>query len=484
MRDSNKRYIIRSSILNFPQQSKISLDHEINLHGRTIHLEQDAIYEHSSEQSSNMDNEQSEKMAQFSSLTGCNPSVVSRHFDSVGRGEHGQKLPGRPSANIRIQSQAQTALAAADWNLEAAVGLYFATQDEQPNDDDMDEEAELAATAPGPAAGSNSAPPAKSSARGGKPKGAMTLADLNTGDDDDEERDPNQDLFTGGEKSGLAVKNPDQSGPTDHFRNIMNQARTNRDRPAAAHGHDEEENEPQRPTAFTGRAQTLGGDDAPSQVVQDPTAASASARPRHPRVSRTLHLWADGVSIDDGPLLRFDDPANDHIMTEINQGRAPKALLDVQPDQEVDLNLEPHRDENYVAPKPKYKPFGGQGMRLGSPTPGPAPSSSSTAATAAPAASTASARPQQQQPQMDVNDAQPTLQLQIRLGDGTRLVSRFNTSHTIGDVYNFVDRAQSSSGRAWALMTTFPSKELDDKSVALGDISDFQRGGVVIQKWK
>lgn len=311
----------------------------------------------------------------------------------------------------------------------------------------------------------------------------MTLADLQTGEDDDEEKDPNQDLFTGGEKSGLAVKNPDQSGPTDHFRNIMNQARTNRDRPTAAHGHDEEENEEPRSTAFTGRAQTLGGDDAPSQVVQDPTAAAAaSARPRHPRVNRTLHLWADGVSIDDGPLLRFDDPNNEHIMAEINQGRAPKALLDVQPDQEVDLNLEPHRDENYVAPKPKYKPFAGQGQRLGSPTPGPAPSSS--APRAAPAAAPASASTSQQAPQMEVDDSQPTLQLQVRLGDGTRLVSRFNTTHTIGDVYNFVDRASPSAGRAWALMTTFPSKELDDKTLVLGDIPDFQRGGVVVQKWK
>ncbi|CZT21978.1 related to UBX domain-containing protein 1 [Ramularia collo-cygni] len=401
-----------------------------------------------------MDDEQSQKVANFSSLTGCNPKV------------------------------AQDALAAANWNLEQAVTLYYASQDEAADEDDEKEsESTTAATASGPVAGSSSAPQSKSNARGGKPK-AMTLADLQTGDDDDEEKDPNQDLFTGGEKSGLAVKNPDQSGPTDHFRNIMNQARTNRDRPSAAHGNEEEENEEPRSSAFTGRAQTLGGDDAPSQVVQDPTAAAASAaasaRPRHPRVNRTLHLWADGVSIDDGPLLRFDDPANEHIMAEINQGRAPKALLDVQPDQEVDLNLEPHRDENYVAPKPKYKPFAGQGQRLGSPTPGPAPPSSSSTARPAPAAATSTPQPSQ----MAIDESQPTLQLQIRLGDGTRLVSRFNTSHTIGDVYDFVNLAAPSAGRPWALMTTFPSKELDDKAQVLGDISEFQRGGVVVQKWK
>jgi UBX domain-containing protein 1 len=33
-------------------------------------------------------------------------------------------------------------------------------------------------------------------------------------------------------------------------------------------------------------------------------------------------------------------------------------------------------------------------------------------------------------------------------------------------------------------MTTFPNKELEDKSAKLGDLSEFRRGGVVVQKWK
>jgi UBX domain-containing protein 1 len=33
-------------------------------------------------------------------------------------------------------------------------------------------------------------------------------------------------------------------------------------------------------------------------------------------------------------------------------------------------------------------------------------------------------------------------------------------------------------------MTTFPSKELTDKSAVLGDMADFKRGGVVVQKWQ
>jgi UBX domain-containing protein 1 len=323
-----------------------------------------------------------------------------------------------------------------------------------------------------------------------------TLRDLQASADDDDDEDEDKkkrDLFAGGEKSGLAVQDPSRGGSggrgTDHFQNILSQARNNA--PRAPGGDDDDEEEPagpSRPSNFSGRAQTLGGDDAPSRIVADPAAPVTGRRPGAaalPRISRTMHLWADGVSIDDGPLFRFDDPANQPLMEQINQGHAPLSMLDVQPGQEVDLNLDPHKDENYVKPKPKYKPFSGSGQRLGSPTPGVAAASSSsiTAAPAPaqqPAASSTSAGPVN-----EIDESVPTITLQIRLGDGSRVQSRFNTTQTIGDVYNFVSRTSAASGdRQWALMTTFPSKELEDKSVVLGDMSDFKRGGVVVQKWK
>lgn len=322
-----------------------------------------------------------------------------------------------------------------------------------------------------------------------------TLRDLQSGNDSDDEEERDPDMFAGGEKSGLAVQNPGQSSnnPLNHFQNIMNQARQNRERPP---GMDEPvSGQPQgaRSSNFSGRAQTLGGDDAESQVIEDPTVAPSAGglggdRSSMPRVTRTLHLWDDGVSVDDGPLFRFDDPANAHMMAQINQGRAPLSMLDVQPDQEVDLNLNPHKGEKFVQPKMKYKPFSGQGQRLGSPTPGPGPSSAAAPASvpkSQPAAAAAvSGGGSGQAAQMKIDESTPTVTLQVRLGDGTRLASRFNTTHTIGDVYDFVSRASTdSTGRSWVLMTTFPSKELSDKSVVLGDIADFKRGGVVVQKW-
>ena len=217
-------------------------------------------------------------------------------------------------------------------------------------------------------------------------------------------------------------------------------------------------------------------------MIEDPTANV----PRRPApVERHLHFWADGFSVDDGPLYRSDDPANAGYLALIRQGRAPLEIMNVERNQEVDVKLEQH-SEKYVAPKKKWKPFSGGGQRLGSPTPGLGGGSSGEVTAAAPMPSNPGAgSPESAPPTVKVNDSEPTISLQIRLGDGTRLVSRFNTTHTIGDIYSFVNSSSPSSrSRPWALMTTFPTKELSDKDVVLGDLPEFKRGGVVVQKWQ
>jgi UBX domain-containing protein 1 len=43
--------------------------------------------------------------------------------------------------------------------------------------------------------------------------------------DEDHDDDENQDFFTGGEKSGLAVQNPNAANPRDQINNILKRAR-------------------------------------------------------------------------------------------------------------------------------------------------------------------------------------------------------------------------------------------------------------------
>ncbi|KAF2091134.1 SEP-domain-containing protein [Saccharata proteae CBS 121410] len=395
-------------------------------------------------------------------------------------------------------NDAQNFLGSNEWDLSAAVTTYFASQE---GEDEPADEAEAAppsytgprtlggAPAPPAQSGSGSSTPSSSRARQNARgvAGLRTLKDLqgessaptrSSRDDDDDEED-DQDFFAGGEKSGLAVQNPNAGGSggnaRDHIENILERARQNAPRPG---GDDEEEPR----SRFSGAGQTLGGDEAPSRTIPDP---NASATPRAERAHRVMHLWRDGFSVDDGHLYRYDDPANAGLLEMINSGRAPLHILNVQHGQEVDLEVRPHRDEDFVQPKKQYKPFSGSGQRLGSPTPGASGTATSSTAAAAGSTPSTSAASSTEAPKVQVDEAQPTLTLQIRLGDGTRLQSRFNTTHTIGDVYGFVNAASPASlQREYALMTTFPSNELNDKAQVLGDMAEFKRGGVVVQKWK
>lgn len=225
---------------------------------------------------------------------------------------------------------------------------------------------------------------------------------------------------------------------------------------------------------------TLGGDDTPSQSIPDPSASSPQAS--RDVVTRTLHLWQDGFSIEDGPLHRFDDPQNAATLQLIRSGRAPMDLMNVRPNQAVEVSLNKH-EEAYKPPPKIYKPFSGGGQRLGSPVPGGSTTSAAESTRQqhpAPAAAAAASST----PEVSIDSTLPTIALRIQLANGTRLPARFNTTHTIGDVYDFIERAYpGSDSRSWVLATTFPNKDHTDKDAQLGDVPEFKKGGTAVQKW-
>lgn len=194
---------------------------------------------------------------------------------------------------------------------------------------------------------------------------------------------------------------------------------------------------------------------------------------------RVLHLWNDGFSIDDGDLRRFDDPQNRADLQMIREGRAPIHLMNVRLDQRVDVKLQQHDEDYHPLPK-VYRPFSGEGRRLGSPVPG-----ESAAAAQPVATTTTTSASSSQAPSTGVDESQPTLMLRIQLPDGARLPARFNTSQTVGDVYEFIQRASPAiSARPWVLSTTFPNKEHEEKGLVLGEMAEFKRGGTAVVKWK
>jgi UBX domain-containing protein 1 len=51
---------------------------------------------------------------------------------------------------------------------------------------------------------------------------------------------------------------------------------------------------------------------------------------------RTLTIWENGFTIDDGPLMSFEDPQNARLLQAVMQGQAARELLDPNdPDRHV-----------------------------------------------------------------------------------------------------------------------------------------------------
>lgn len=237
---------------------------------------------------------------------------------------------------------------------------------------------------------------------------------------------------------------------------------------------------PSRPSAFRGAGVTVGGEGTESRHIPDPQGTATARAEDLPVVTRTLHLWRDGFSIEDGPLRRYTDPQHAMDLQMIRSGRAPLHLMDAEQGQRCDVRLQQHEEDWHQLPR-IYRPFAGQGRRLGSPVPGDG-SSSSLPAQAAPAPVAAAAP--SSAASVNIDNSQPTVAIRFQMPDGSRLPARFNLTNTIGDLYEFASNSSPDlRTRAFVIQSTFPSKEHTEKAQKLEEIDAFKRGGIAVVKW-
>lgn len=196
-------------------------------------------------------------------------------------------------------------------------------------------------------------------------------------------------------------------------------------------------------------------------------------------VTRHLTLWRDGFSVENGPLLRYDDPQHAATLQAIQNGTAPEHVLNVRFGQQVELRVAKRTNEEYVAPPKKpAKPFSGSGNTLGGGSSGssamPSKPASPAPATAAPATA----------PAFEVDTSKPVTTIQVRLGDGSRTRMQLNQeTHTIADIRRLINAGNPGmASRQYVLVAGFPTKELTDESITIKD-ADLM-GSVVTQKWK
>lgn len=282
----------------------------------------------------------------------------------------------------------------------------------------------------------------------GRRGGIRTFADLNrsAGEGSDSDSDQPPEYYTGGAKSGMLVQDPRKGNSVD---DIFDQARQ--------FGSMEAPAEAVQPSSssrsFTGRGRLLsGGETAPTpqaQVQDQPPET----------VTHTITFWQNGFTVDDGPLRMLDDPANASFLESIRKSECPRELEPADRRTAVHVNLV-RKEQNCPEPERRRVPFQGAGRTLGSSSSSdPTPSSSPTPASSTPlnAAPTPSIG-------LVVDPNLPTTSIQLRLADGTRMVSRFNLHHTIREIRAFID-ASRPTGKAgsYKLQTMgFPPKQLTD----------------------
>ncbi|KAJ7454625.1 hypothetical protein B0H11DRAFT_2069234 [Mycena galericulata] len=285
-------------------------------------------------------------------------------------------------------------------------------------------------------------------------------------DEDSLSGDEQETWFAGGERSGISVQNPGRGRVPggDLVRDLL--------RRAEQEGSAIPQSSQSRPSAFSGAGHTLGDNDTPSSFIPGHNAPGAEEE----TAIRRLTFWRDGFTVEDGELMRYDDPANADVLAAINSGHAPPSILNVLPGQRVDVQVTKRTDEDYVPPPPR--PFQGSGHRLGAPVP-PATQSSVSSSSAAPA-------PAQERasitPRFEVDQSLPTTSVQVRLADGTKIVCRMNLSHTVLDLRNFINAARPENlTRPYSIGTTFPNRTLDDNKATIESAG--LKNSVIVQRW-
>ncbi|GJP45397.1 hypothetical protein CLOM_g4793 [Closterium sp. NIES-68] len=311
--------------------------------------------------------------------------------------------------------------------------------------------------------------------------------------DEDDDDDDREEYYAGGEKSGIAVQDPNKRrgqgglgslGPPgagaldmdDIFARAQQQGArqgTSADLDGGGGGGGGGR---RGGGAFSGVGRTLGGTggEAEGATGQGQGAGGGEGAEEGGRrvVRHTVTFYLNGFTVDEGPLRQLQDPANAAFLKSIlERGECPRELQSADPNEDVELNLLRVNDQWTPPPEPKYVAFSGQGRTLGEaamPDTQPPPAA---AAAAAPAAA-GPANPQGPTGGLQVDEEQPVTSIQVRLLDGTRLVARFNHAHTVAHIRAFIDAARLVGGgeRRYALQTMgFPPKRLEDESQTIAD---------------
>eukprot|EP01114_Cavostelium_apophysatum_P022023 TRINITY_DN7834_c0_g1_i1.p1 TRINITY_DN7834_c0_g1~~TRINITY_DN7834_c0_g1_i1.p1 ORF type:complete len:161 (+),score=41.50 TRINITY_DN7834_c0_g1_i1:746-1228(+) len=158
------------------------------------------------------------------------------------------------------------------------------------------------------------------------------------------------------------------------------------------------------------------------------------------------------------------------FLNSIKNGQVPRELQRMGND--ILVELEDKRSEDYKEPPKVMQAFSGSGHTLGGSSSTPAPVNNAPQQTSA---SSQGVSP------ITLDESQPVTSVQIRCGDGSKLIGKFNHTHQVKDIRRFIDF--SKPGRAnFELCTAFPQKPISDENQTISQAGLVN--SVVVQKMK
>ena len=152
-----------------------------------------------------------------------------------------------------------------------------------------------------------------------------------------------------------------------------------------------------------------------------------------------ISIYKNGFILDGGEFRNKDDPANKKFLQEIERGYIPNELVK-RGLNELGLEVDDHKDENYEPPKEekKFHAFTGEGKSL---------SSVNTQGLYV-----------EKNVSSCVDRSRPTCKVNIRLFNGEVVSEDFNLNQTLRDVFDFVRRKSGSNN--FSLLDGFPPRPL------------------------
>ncbi|KAF7239420.1 UBX domain-containing protein 2A [Varanus komodoensis] len=222
------------------------------------------------------------------------------------------------------------------------------------------------------------------------------------------------------------------------------------------------------------------------------------------KADTTIKLWKNGFTVNDGELRSYKDTANQRFLDSIKKGQVsfvshakftntayallicfysvymnysfclelPLELQKICDKEEVDVKVDDKKDVEYTLRKPAFHPFSGQGYRLGSATPRIISKVERDVE-----------ETEKRKPTVVLNNSEPITRVQIWFADGTRIVQKFNISHRISHVRDFITNYDRQQGRSpFMLTTSLPFRELLNESLTLEQAN--LKNAVVVQRLK